>query len=135
VEERVTLTGYVPHEELARIYPRATVLVHPARSANHFGIPNVILEAQAARVPVVCSPLPALTELIEDGVSGVYVREDDVAMLAQTLRTLHADPARRRRLADEGYRRVVERFDIERTVVRLARLFGAEPVERREAVG
>jgi glycosyltransferase involved in cell wall biosynthesis len=135
LEGRVTLTGYVPHEDLARIYPRATVLVHPARSANHFGIPNVILEAQAARVPVVCSPLPALTELIEDGVSGVYVREDDVATLAQTLRALHADPARRRRLAEEGYRRVVERFDIERTAVRLARLFGAEPADRREAVG
>ena len=47
-------------------------------SANHFGIPNVILEAQAARVPVVCTQLPSLAELIEDGVSGVFVPEDDV---------------------------------------------------------
>ncbi len=137
VAGRVAFTGYVPHEELARFYGRATVLVHPARSANHFGIPNVILEAQAARLPVVCSPLPALAELIDEGTSAVYVPEDDVERLVAALGALAADPERRRRLAEEGYRRVVERFDIERTVDRLVHLLsgGAEPVVRREAVG
>src|SRR2546425_26445 len=36
---RVAFTGYVPHEELARFYAVATLLVHPAHRANHFGIP------------------------------------------------------------------------------------------------
>jgi glycosyltransferase involved in cell wall biosynthesis len=132
----VTFTGYLPHEELAEHYARATVLVHPARSANHFGIPNVILEAQAARVPVVCTRLPALAELLEDGVSGVYVSEDDSAELASTLAGLFADPARRERMAEAGYRRVTERFDIERTVeLLLPLLVGRAPAApRREAV-
>jgi glycosyltransferase involved in cell wall biosynthesis len=132
----VTFTGYLPHEELAAHYARATVLVHPARSANHFGIPNVILEAQAARVPVVCTRLPALAELLEDGVSGVYVPEDDARALAATLAALFADPARRERLAEAGHQRVTERFDIERTVERLLPLLGGAPApaRRREAV-
>lgn len=134
--EAVVFTGYLPHEELAAHYARATVLVHPARSANHFGIPNVILEAQAARVPVVCTRLPALAELLEDGVSGVYVPEDDARALAATLRALFADPARRERLAEAGYRRVTEHFDIDRTVERLLPLLlgDAAPEPRREAV-
>jgi glycosyltransferase involved in cell wall biosynthesis len=112
------------------------VLVHPARSANHFGIPNVILEAQAARVPVVCSPLPALAELIEEGVSGVYVREDDVEGLATTLRGLWEEPERRRRLGEEGQRRVAESFDIQRTASTLVDLLGGgAPTARRQAVG
>jgi glycosyltransferase involved in cell wall biosynthesis len=136
VAERVRFTGYVPHEDVAGEYARASVLVHPARSANHFGIPNVILEAQAARVPVVCSPLPALAELIEEGVSGVYVREDDVEGLATTLRGLWEEPERRRRLGEEGQRRVAESFDIQRTASTLVDLLGGgAPTARRQAVG
>jgi glycosyltransferase involved in cell wall biosynthesis len=132
----VTFTGYLPHEELAAHYARATLLVHPARSANHFGIPNVILEAQAARVPVVCTRLPALAELLEDGVSGIYVPEDDARVLAKTLTELFSDPARRERLAEAGFHRVTERFDIERTVERLLPLLVGREVAapRREAV-
>ena len=134
---RVAFTGYVPHEELARFYSVATLLVHPARRANHFGIPNVILEAAAARLPVVCSPLPALSELLEDGKNGVYVPEANVEGLAATLTALAADPARRRRLAEEGFRRLSEQFDITRTAVRFAELFlgGAAPSAAREAIG
>lgn len=134
---RVAFTGYVPHEELARFYALATMLVHPAHRANHFGIPNVILEAMAARLPVVCSPLPALGELLEDGKNGVFVPESDVEGLAATLKALAADPERRRRLAEEGFRRIGEQFDITRTAGRFAELFldGAEPSTQREAIG
>jgi glycosyltransferase involved in cell wall biosynthesis len=124
---RVTFTGYVPHEDLAKLYARASVLVHPARTATHFGIPNVIIEAQAASLPVVCTPLPALAELIEDGASGLYVPEDNVTALAGTLQTLFAEPARRRRLAAEGLRRVAARFDISQTAARFASLFAVAP--------
>ena len=134
---RVAFTGYVPHEELARFYALATMLVHPAHRANHFGIPNVILEAMAARLPVVCSPLPALGELLEDGKNGVFVPESDVEGLAATLKALAADPERRRRLAEEGFRRIGEQFDITCTAGRFAELFldGAEPATHREAIG
>ncbi len=133
----VTFTGYLPHEDLRFIYARASVLVHPARTETHFGIPNVIIEAQAASLPVVCTPLPALAELIEDGASGLYVPEDDVERLAGTLKGLFEDPARRRHLAAEGLRRVSERFDISETAAVFARLFWATPGahKQREAAG
>jgi glycosyltransferase involved in cell wall biosynthesis len=135
IAARVTFTGYVPHEELARHYAAATMLVHPARSANHFGIPNVILEAQLARLPVVCTMLPAMAELMDDGRSGVYVPEDDAEHLSAELARLFADPERRRRLAEEGFRRVSERFDIERTIERWTDLFSTAGVSRpQEAV-
>jgi glycosyltransferase involved in cell wall biosynthesis len=121
--EAVTFTGYLPHERLADLYATATVLVHPARSATHFGIPNVIIEAQAASLPVVCTPLPALRELIEDGTSGVYVAEEDVDGLVSALRALFEEPARRRRLAAEGLRRVTALFDIAETAEVFVGLF------------
>ena len=121
----VSFTGYIPNEDVVGLYARSTVLVHPARAATHFGIPNVIVEAQAARLPVVCTPLPALAELIEDGTSGVYVPEDDAEKLAAALADLYARPDRRHRLAAEGLSRVTERFDILKTAGDLADLFSA----------
>jgi glycosyltransferase involved in cell wall biosynthesis len=123
LDGQVAFTGYLPHEQLADLYASATVLVHPARAAEHFGIPNVIIEAQAASLPVVCTPLPALQELMEDGTSGVYVREDDADGLARTLEALFAEPARRRDLAAEGLRRVTSLFDIAETAEVFAGLF------------
>ena len=117
-----------------QLYAKASVLVLPARAATHFGIPNVIVEAQAASLPVVCTRLPALSELIEDDVSGVYVPEDDAPRLAQALRALFDDPARRRRLAAEGLRRVTARFDISETAQAWVRLLtGAEAASARRA--
>ncbi len=132
--DAATFTGYLPHEDLAKLYAKASLLVLPARAATHFGIPNVIVEAQAASLPVVCTPLPALSELIEDNVSGVYVPEDDAPHLARVLRTLFDDPAQRRHLAAEGLRRVTARFDISETAQVWVRLLtGAEPTSARRA--
>jgi glycosyltransferase involved in cell wall biosynthesis len=119
------LPGYLAHEDLVPLYGAATALALPARSAEHFGIPNVIVEAQAASLPVVCTPLPALRELIDDGRSGVYVPEDDPDALASALRSLFLAPERRRQLAAAGLERVTARFDISRTAGVLADLFGA----------
>ena len=113
----------------------ATFSYAPARAATHFGIPNVVVEAQAASLPVVCTPLPALPELIEDGTSGLYVDEDDADGLARTLRSLFADPAWRRRLAAEGLRRVAARFDITETAATLASLFATPGRKLREMAG
>lgn len=136
LDGHATFTGYLPHEDLARLYASATVLVHPARAATHFGIPNVIIEAQAASLPVVCTPLPALQELIEDGKSGIYVPEENEKELATTLGRLFAEPAWRRRLAAEGLRRVSALFDISETAATFAGLFFGECFPRRqEAAG
>lgn len=47
--------------------------------------PLVILEAQRARRPVICSGIGGMAELIEDGVNGLHVPPGDAAALAETL--------------------------------------------------
>lgn len=132
LDRHAHLPGYLAHEELVPLYGAATVLALPARSAEHFGIPNVIIEAQAASLPVVCTPLPALRELIENGKSGLYVPEDDPGALAKTLHTLFLAPDRRRQLAAAGLERVTALFDISRTASTLAGLLGAPAAARAE---
>jgi glycosyltransferase involved in cell wall biosynthesis len=119
---RVRITGYIAQEELIPLYQQADVVALPARSDNHFGIPNVLLEALAAGTPVVCTALPSLSEALVDGEHGLYVPERAPAALADALETLARDPGRRRAMGAAGRRRMEAMFDTDTNVTVLERL-------------
>ena len=123
--DRVELAGYRPQEEVIPRYRRAAAVVLPAHLEDHFGIPNILIEALAAGAPVVCTSLPSLGELVEHERSGLFVPERDPGAIASAVERVLEDPLWARRLADEGRRRVRERFDMERTTAQLAERLAA----------
>jgi len=60
-DSRVRLTGWVPREELYELYRRAHAFIYPS-TFEGFGMP--VLEAMAAGVPVACSDIPPLREVV-----------------------------------------------------------------------
>jgi glycosyltransferase involved in cell wall biosynthesis len=109
-------------EALIQLYQQASVVVLPALSEGHFGIPNVLLEAMAVETPVVCTALPSLSEVMEHGKHGLYVPERDPEALADALQVLARDPERCRAMGKAGRRKVEELFDAEWNVSALAAL-------------
>ena len=104
-------------EELAR----CDLLVMPSRHASEsFGLAT--LEAMACGKPVVASAIGGLSEVVEDGTTGVLVPPDDPEALALALRTLAADEALRRRLGDAGRQRAL-RFTVRQTGAEYEALF------------
>ena len=69
----VTLTGFVPDDDLAAIYSGARALVFPSDDEG-FGLPTV--EALACGTPVVACDLPALREVLGD--RAAFVPQDDL---------------------------------------------------------
>ena len=59
------MRGYVPKDELVRLYQSAACLVFPSRYEG-FGLP--VVEAMACGTPVVARPEPALEEVAAEGV-------------------------------------------------------------------
>ena len=94
-------------DEVPRLMAEADML---ALTSDHEGLPNVILEAMAARLPVVTTPAGDAGVIIEDGVSGFVVPFDSVAALADRLTRLARSPALRRELGEAGYERVTTRY-------------------------
>jgi glycosyltransferase involved in cell wall biosynthesis len=76
------------------------------------GLPNAILEAMAAGVPVVASNIPGTNELIQDGLTGYLVPAGDARPLAEKIARLADDPTRRQALAAAGRQSVIERFSV-----------------------
>lgn len=87
------------------------------------GIPNVIAEAMALRVPVVTTRVSAIPELVEDGVSGFLTPVDDVAAFAANLKRLYEDPSFAKTISDAAAEKVGYRFDQNRNIGELLDLF------------
>ncbi|MCC6949594.1 MAG: glycosyltransferase family 4 protein [Bradyrhizobiaceae bacterium] len=68
------------------------------------GAPQAVMQAMAAGVPVVATPVGAIPELVEDGKTGVFVPVGDTEAMAHAFERLKADPAMRQGLADAARR-------------------------------
>jgi glycosyltransferase involved in cell wall biosynthesis len=102
--------GFVPHDELERLYDRAAVVAVPSHREG-FGV--VCAEAMAHGRPVVASAVGGLLDLVVDGETGILVPSGDVVALRAALERLLADRELRRRLGETGRARVREQFSWE----------------------
>ncbi|MEL7006076.1 MAG: glycosyltransferase [Bacteroidota bacterium] len=82
LEDCVTLTGFVPDEELCEHYRLCDLFVLPSKLEG-FGI--VYLEAMACGKPVVGGNQDGAVDALDHGNLGILVDPDDVAILSQTL--------------------------------------------------
>jgi glycosyltransferase involved in cell wall biosynthesis len=89
------------------------------------GLCVAVIEAQAAGVPVVATPVGGIRETVVDGETGLLVPPRDPPALAAAIRRLLDDRELARRLADEARRRVRERFSERRMVEETLRLYAS----------
>ncbi|MEO0913564.1 MAG: glycosyltransferase family 4 protein, partial [Pseudomonadota bacterium] len=120
--DRVTFLGYRSQAEVAEALAEVDLLVLPSFAE---GVPVVLMEAMAAGLPVISSRVAGIPELVEDGVSGLLLPPGDAAALAEALRALAADPARRAAMGAAGCARVEAEFNLGREVPWLAELLEA----------
>jgi D-inositol-3-phosphate glycosyltransferase len=103
--------GFVPHDELERLYGRAAVVACPSRREG-FGV--VCAEAMAHGRPVVAGDVGGLRDLVVNEETGLLVPPGDVGALRNALQRLLADPGLRRRLGEAGRARIAEHFTWQR---------------------
>jgi glycosyltransferase involved in cell wall biosynthesis len=87
------------------------------------GLPFTILEAMAAARPVVATRAGGIPEALEEGKTGLLVPRRDPIALAEALRQLVNDPARRVRMGIAGRRRAETLFTQERMVESTMRVY------------
>jgi glycosyltransferase involved in cell wall biosynthesis len=99
--------GFVPHDELDRLYARAAVVACPSRREG-FGV--ACLEAMAHGRPVVATSVGGLRDLVVDGETGLLVPPGDVSALQRALERLLGDVGLRRALGAAARERARVRF-------------------------
>lgn len=115
---RVHLLG--DRKDAARIVAGFDVAV---LASLHEGLPNTVMEAMAAGVPVVATAVGGTTELIADGETGFLVPPADAEALAQRILYALRNPDWSAHMAAEGCRHILDQFSMPRMVESVERLY------------
>jgi glycosyltransferase involved in cell wall biosynthesis len=116
--EQVEFLGWI--DDLASLLPRWDVFVMPSLEE---GFPIAALDAMAASLPVVATPVGGVPELIEDGKTGWLVPPRDAEALASRLRLLLCNPELRLSMGVAGYARVRDHFSAAQMTENFAKLY------------
>ncbi len=109
VADQVKFIGFVEDEHLPVLFQEAELYVQPSLTEG-FGLP--VLEAMAARTPVVSSRAGALAEVV--GNAGLLVEPTSVDELSEAMKLVLSSQELREGLVEKGLRRV-KQFTWERT--------------------
>lgn len=115
----------VPFETIAGYYQIADIVALPCvnlDSGDADGIPNALIEAAHARLPIVTTNAGSITELVVHNQSGIIVNQREAELLATTIEQLIFDSEKRRYLGENASSRAAELFNPQATVRQLEAL-------------
>ncbi len=119
LSDRVKFLGY--RSDIPDLLSIFDVFVHASIKPEPFGM--VILEAVAAKKPVVATNIGGPVEILDGGHCGLLVPPENGAAIAEACRQYLQDPSFASEKVQRAYDRVLQRFHIHQTVERTMDLF------------
>lgn len=126
----VELRAALPHAQLIQELRAFNCLVLPSRrtdDGDRDGLANVLLEAGALGLPIVTTNAGSASDFVDDSTGYLCEAGDDLA-LADAIRRVFDEPEATIERCLNARKRVEERFDADRNIGVLARLFAGFPV-------
>lgn len=126
LSDHVTMHGALSNRDALRWVAGASAFVLPCERATDGdvdGIPVAIMEAGAVRTPVISCDVGGISELVEDGVTGVLVPSSNAQALVEAILELADSPQWANELAQAAQVRVRELFDADTEAARLLAKF------------
>jgi glycosyltransferase involved in cell wall biosynthesis len=136
LEERACALGPLPdhlaflghRRDVPALLRRADILV---LSSGYEGFPNVVLEAMAARVPVITTPAGDAAAVVQDGVAGYVIPFEDEEGMAASIIRLAESPGLRSRLGEAGRVRAERDYSPDGLAERLLSIYHSLSVRHR----
>lgn len=127
ISEKVYFTGRVSYEELYRLLKITDIYVFPSLSEL---FPFAILEAMAAKKPIVATDVGGIPEAVIQGKTGILVPSSSSKVLYEAIMGLIEDPTKARELGKNARALVEEKFDINKIAYKLTSCY--DMILRRE---
>jgi glycosyltransferase involved in cell wall biosynthesis len=99
IADKVEFRGWVGEEEKRQLFREAAIVCLPSYSE---GFPMAVVEAWAYGLPVVCTSVGGLSDVIRDEETALLVEAGDIAGIARQLERLISDGELRRSLGEAG---------------------------------
>ncbi len=127
INDRIIWRGACDQPEVIAEMRKADLFVLPSRIAkdgDRDGLPNVLMEAASQKLPILSTPVSAIPEFIDSGVSGI-LSDDAPAALAGAMQDFAANPDLGPRLAEAAHTRLHAEFTMAPGIRQLHQRLGA----------
>ena len=108
VSSRVFFKGFVPKEDMPRYLQACDIFVRPSLSE---GFGNSFVEAMAARLPVIATPVGGIVDFLEDKKTGLFCAVSEPKDLAKKVEIYMRDINLREEIVDNAFAMVKEKYD------------------------
>lgn len=116
----ITLEGACNQDRVLEFYRQADLFVLPSFAE---GVPVVLMEAMAMKIPCLATWITGVPELIRHGVDGWLIPPGNEQALAEAIEKLAGDAVLRQQLGQAGRLRVQEHYELGRNLERLAEVY------------
>ncbi len=108
VEDRVKFDGFVDQNDMPPFLHHADIFIRPSLSE---GFGNSFIEAMAAGLPVIATPVGGIVDFLIDGETGVFCQPENPQSIAEAVKKLMNDPVLASRVREKAFKMVKERYD------------------------
>ncbi len=108
VEKRVEFLGQIDPKDIPEYLHKADIFIRPSLSE---GMGNSFIEAMAAGLPVIATPVGGITDFLIDGETGLFVEPKSPRLIAFQVQKLISDRVLRDKIVINAKRMVRERYD------------------------
>jgi colanic acid/amylovoran biosynthesis glycosyltransferase len=127
LEDCIFFEGWCNQDRVISLYKGADLFVLPSFDE---GVPVVLMEAMAMEIPCIATRIAGIPELIRDEKDGILVAPSNVPEMVDAISRLMDNPDLRRQLGRSGRQRIIEKFELEKNVLCLSRIFEEEITKR-----
>lgn len=120
LDEQVEMLGWVSGKEKERALDSAWLYALPS---YHEGLPMSILEAMAAGLPILSTPIAGIPEAVTDGIEGFLVPPGDIGMLSDKLEKLINEPGLAQRMGESARKKIESTFSAQMVLPQLERIY------------
>ncbi len=131
IDNHVRMLGHLGREDALREIAEVGSILFTSRWE---GMPIAVMEAMSMRIPVVAPSVGGIPEIIDDGVSGILVKDRDPRQFAEAVERVTTNPRFRERIVEAAYRDVKERFHHPGTAQRYLEIYYGLVHGRRSGV-
>jgi len=120
IASQVRLLGWIVGSELEQIYNETNVFCLPSHNE---GVPMSMLEAMSHALPVVCTPVGGVPDVIVDGSNGLLVTPGSPDSVARGILRLLRDPELAEAIGRSGYKTVQESCSIDAVTDQMSAIY------------
>ena len=118
--DRVKFLGFVNHENIPDYLSICDIFIRPSRSE---GFGNSFIEAMAARLPVIATPVGGIPDFIDDNETGVFCAPNNPQSIVKSINLLIQDRELREKIVSNAYNRVNERYGWDNVSMQMKAVF------------